>query len=327
MKLGVLFPGQGSQFVGMGADLFEARPDLLGDAVDDVLGWSLKDTCLGGPLEVLTETDRAQPALYALSYALWEETRDRIPQPLAAAGHSLGEYTALAAAGIIDYLGGLELVARRGAAMADAAALEPSGMAALLGAEEETAEKVAAIRQEGGGRLSVANLNAPGQVVVAGGITDLDWLEENARSLGVRRAIRLNVAGAFHSPFMAPAEAAVHEAASSTIFDDGAFPVYANVSAAPFEASQGADLLASQVVSPVRFQESLVSMGKAGVDVFIHLGPGDVTAKMAKRSVPGSDVFVVSELGDIDTLVESLGTMSCEVPNDSEAPDDSTEPT
>ncbi len=309
MGFAVLFPGQGSQYVGMGADLFDVRPDLLGDAADEVLGWSLRDVCLHGPIESLTDTDHAQPALYALAYALWAEFRGGIGTPGAGAGHSLGEYTALAAAEVFDYLTGLELVVRRGKAMAAAARLEPSGMAALLGADPETAEAVAAKRRAEGGRLTVANLNAPGQVVVAGGPADLDWLDATARSHGIRRAVRLNVAGAFHSPFMATAEATVAAAASAVDFEAPLFPVYANVSATPFDPDDGPRLLASQVVSPVRFEDSLVAMGAAGIDVFVHVGPGDVTAQMAKRSAPDAEVVVVSKLSEIDAAVASLGTM------------------
>lgn len=317
MTLAVLFPGQGSQFVGMGADLFESRPDLLGESADEILGWSLRDVCLDGPIEALTETDRAQPALYALSYALWEAIAERIPTPAASAGHSLGEYTALAAAGVFDYATGLDLVARRGRAMAEAGTSEDSGMAALLGADPDKAEEIAATRRAKGGRLTVANLNGPGQVVVAGGVDDLDWLEENVGSLGVRRAVRLNVAGAFHSPFMETAERVVHSAVDSVTLAEPRFPVYANVSASPFEVESAAEILGAQVVSPVRFEETLVAMAQTGVDVFVHVGPGDVTAKMAKRSAPDAETLVVSELGGIDEVVAAMSTMSSQTAQDS----------
>ncbi|MCJ7725111.1 MAG: acyltransferase domain-containing protein, partial [Acidimicrobiia bacterium] len=152
MGYGVLFPGQGSQAVGMGADVFEARYDLLGRSADEILGWPLAAVCGGGPEEVLTRTDRAQPALFAVSYALWEAFRGAVSSPPdGAAGHSLGEYTALAAAGVIGFADGLRLVAARGAAMAAAATLEPSGMAALLGADLAAAEALALACREGGG--------------------------------------------------------------------------------------------------------------------------------------------------------------------------------
>jgi len=218
-RFAILFPGQGSQRVGMGADLFAARPDLLGRPADEVLGWSLAEVVAHGPEEELTRTDRAQPALYAVAYALWSELAATLDHPpAAAAGHSLGEYTALAAAGALSYPAGLRLVAERGRAMEEAARAEPSGMAALLGATPEVAAAIARRRREEGGRLWVANLNAPGQVVLAGGAVDVEWLVARARELGARRAIPLTVAGAFHSPFMASAAARLADALAATSY-------------------------------------------------------------------------------------------------------------
>lgn len=309
MSYAVLFPGQGSQSVGMGADLFETRPDLLGETADEVLGWSLRRMCLEGPEEALTRTEHAQPALYAVSYALWVTFRVQVGQdPVAMAGHSLGEYTALAAAGAFDYRTGLALVAERGRAMADAADVEPSGMAALIGVNPGDAEKVAAARREQGGRLTVANLNAPGQVVVAGGIPDLDWLAENASDYGIRRVIRLNVAGAFHSDFMAPAAARLEAALREAEIRDPELPVWSNTTAQP-HGSLLVETLVEQVVSPVRFSESLENMAATGISTFVHVGPGDVTAGMALKTIPGAQVLVVSTPDDIAVAVDSIGTM------------------
>lgn len=311
MPYAVLFPGQGSQFVGMGADLFAARPDLLGSRADDILGWSLRDLCLDGPEEALTRTEHAQPALFALSYALWEELGSRLDvTPVAAAGHSLGEYTALVAAGALTFDDALAVVAERGRAMAAAADLEPSGMAALIGVDVPAAEEIASSRRAEGGRLYVANINAPGQVVVAGAAADIDWVEAEARSLGVKKAVRLKVAGAFHSPFMEPAAARVAEAVAGLVVVEPRFPVYANVTAAPVTATTVSDLLVSQVVSPVRFADALERMGAAGADTFIHVGPGDVTAGMARRAVPEASVLVLNDLAGIAVVVDALSTMS-----------------
>ncbi len=304
----VLFPGQGSQEVGMGADLFENHPEVLGSVSDRILGWSLRDVCLNGPIENLTRTEHAQPALFALAYARWLDVADTLANRVAgAAGHSLGEYTALAAAGMIDYESALAVVAERGAAMAEAADVEPSGMAALIGATVESAEQIADGRRADGGRLTVANINAPGQVVVAGGVDDLDWLEANARDLGVRRAIRLNVAGAFHSPFMASATERLKVALEAVEVTEGAFEVWSNVTAEPVEASEVVELLSRQVVSPVLFQRTLENMARAGIDTFVHVGPGDVTAGMAKRSVEDPTVVVVNDADGVDRLSSLLG--------------------
>ena len=310
MTFAVLFPGQGSQFVGMGADLFDARPDLLGDRADAILGWSLRSMCLEGPEDELTRTENAQPALFALAYALWEELDARLDTPpAAAAGHSLGEYTALAAAGVIDFDDALRVVAERGLAMAEAADREQSGMAALLGADVELAERVADANTQVGGRLTVANDNAPGQVVVAGGVEDLEWLDANARDLGVRRAVRLKVAGAFHSPFMQPAADRVAAAVAGIEPSPGRFPVYANVTGTPIAPERVSESLAAQVVGRVRFADTLRNMAGNGISTFVHVGPGDVTAGMAKRTVDGAEVLVVSDVSGIDQAAEALSTI------------------
>jgi [acyl-carrier-protein] S-malonyltransferase len=310
VSVGIVFPGQGSQHVGMGRDLFEARPDLLGDRADQTLGFSLERICLDGPEEDLTRTEHAQPALFALSFALWDTlVGESGLTPSGAAGHSLGEYTALAAAGVLDYDSALSVVARRGQAMADAADLEPSGMAALLGSAVEEAEAICAGRRDAGGRLEVANINAPGQVVVAGGMADIEWLAENARDLGVRRVIPLKVSGAFHSTFMAPAADALAEALAGVDLVEPRFPVWANATGRPHEFDDIGASLARQVVSPVRFAESLTDMARSGIDTFLHVGPGDVTAGLARRTVPDADVLVVSGIEDIGAAAEAIGTM------------------
>jgi len=291
----------------MGAELFEARPDLLGSSADDLLGWSLRDLCLAGPESELTRTDRAQPALFAVAYALWDEFFRLLGGafPSAGAGHSLGEYTALTAAGAFDYLTGLRVVADRGRAMADASARQPSGMAALLGCDLEAAEMIVRTRREDGGRLWVANMNAPGQVVVAGAEADLEWLTAHGGELGVRRVTRLKVAGAFHSPLMATATARLKESLNTIAPALPSFPVWANVTARPSTPSEVRDLLARQVESPVRFAESLEDMAGT-VDVFVHVGPGDVTAALARRSTSGRDVLVVNDLSSAAVVADHL---------------------
>lgn len=305
MKYAVLFPGQGSQTVGMAEDVLASRGDLLGEAANQVLGWDLATTIRSGPDDLLTQTDRAQPSLYATAYAIWKAFEAVAPSPpTAAAGHSLGEYTALAAAGAVDYWDGLRLVAARGAAMATAAAANPSSMAALLGADAGPAEEIASQRRDQGGRLWVANLNAPGQIVVAGGLDDIAWIIENARDLGVRRAVQLNVAGGFHSPLMESAAAALTGALGEVGFNAAKFDVYANATAAP--ATDVPASLASQLTSPVRFQESIENMSAAGVEAFVHVGPGDVTAGLAKRTAGDAATYVVSSIEEASLVAAEL---------------------
>lgn len=310
MSYAILFPGQGSQSVGMGSDVFDAHPVLLGEVADSILGWSLRTLCLDGPDEELTRTERAQPALFAVSYALWLSFREAVGKsPVAAAGHSLGEYTALTAAGTMSFDDGLRLVAGRGMHMADAADLEPSGMAALIGADEALAVSVVNENQGGGGRLQLANLNAPGQVVVAGGAADLEWLGEHGKDLGVRRVVPLNVAGGFHSSFMSRAAEQLVNLIADVTFALPEFDVISNVTGRPHEKHSIGAKLVEQVTSPVRFEESLRNMAASGIGTFVHIGPGDVTAGLAKRTISDANVFTVSSLDDIGSAVESLSTM------------------
>ena len=293
----------------MGAELFDARPDLLVGLADRVLGWSLREVCLTGPQELLTATDRAQPALYALASALWMELAERVAHPpVAAAGHSLGEYTALAAAGTFSLEDGLRLVATRAAAMAEAVRQAPSGMAAVLGVGDDKAEEVAAKRRARGGRLWVSNLNAPGQVVMGGALDDIDWLVGNGRHLGLRRVVKRDVAGAFHTPRMAPAVPRLSAALEQIDLKSPSFPVWANVTAAPFDTESVRGALSRQVVAPVRFGASLRAIREAGVEVFVHVGPGDVTAGLAKRAVRGSRVLVVSSVSQAEEAATVLGS-------------------
>lgn len=305
MKYAVLFPGQGSQFVGMGDDVLAARPDLLGDTAERILGWSLADLITSGPEDALTSTDKAQPALYAVSCALWEAFASYVAEPpLAAAGHSVGEYAALTAAGSIPFEVGLAVVAKRGAAMAAAGRETGGAMVALLGNSPEDADRIAETRREAGGQLWVANYNSPGQVVLAGAIEDIEWVKESARDLGIRRVIELKVSGAFHTPLVEPAADALASALADVDFAEPAFPIYSNVTAAPME--EPATTLTRQLVAPVRFAESLQAMVAAGVETFVHIGPGNVTAGLAARNAPEAMTHVVQSLSEAEDVASAL---------------------
>jgi [acyl-carrier-protein] S-malonyltransferase len=305
MKYAVLFPGQGSQTVGMCADARKERPDLVGPVATEIVGWDINALIDDGSLDDLTRTEHAQPALYAVSYALWSVFTDAVTvAPTAGAGHSLGEYTALAAAAALGYYDGLSLVSQRGNAMARSASESSSGMAALIGADIEKAEEVAALRRSNGGALFVANINAPGQIVVAGGTEDLDWLAGEARGLGIRRAIILKVAGGFHSPFMASAAESLEKALDAVTVTTPDFDVYANVTGRPTTDPKAT--LNEQLTSTVRFAETLEVMAETGIDTFVHIGPGDVTAGLAKRAVKGATVHVVSMTDEARAIAELL---------------------
>jgi [acyl-carrier-protein] S-malonyltransferase len=193
--------------------------------------------------------------------------------------------------------------------MARAADAAESGMAALLGADRDEAERIAETRRRDGGKLQVANVNSPGQVVVAGGRGDLTWLADNAGQLGVRRVIPLNVAGAFHSEFMAPARPELARALEQTPIVDAAFPVWSNTTARPHDSSALVELLARQLVEPVLFSDCLLDMAAHGIDAFLHVGPGDVTAGLARKTLAGASVHAVSTVEDIPSVIDAVVTI------------------
>ena len=285
--------------------MFAARPDLLGSAADETLGWSLAEVCANGPETELVRTDRAQPAIYGVSYALWEAFAVRVHEPpLGAAGHSVGEYTALAAARVLDYQDGLRLVAARGRAMAAATEASAGTMAAVIGGDVETVEEVTASLRADGNQIWVANINAPGQVVVGGVQAAIDKLADNAGDFGLRRVIPINVAGAFHTPMMVPARARLDEALAAAEFHPADFPVWTNLDATP--AIDPVAALSGQLTAKVRFADSLRAMEEAGAEAFVHIGPGEVTAGLAKRTVKDATVITVSSLDRIEAAVAEL---------------------
>jgi [acyl-carrier-protein] S-malonyltransferase len=182
-------------------------------------------------------------------------------------------------------------------------------MAALIGVDLDQALAVTGARKELGGRLEVANVNAPGQVVLAGGSDDIEWLVESGSGFGIRRVVPLNVAGAFHSQFMIPARDELRAAVETIEMSAPRFPVWSNTTARPHESHVIGDLLARQMVEPVLFSDSLLDMSAAGIDTFLHIGPGDVTAGLARRTVEGAAVERISSIGDIRSALDAVVTM------------------
>ena len=263
----LLFPGQGSHSEGM-HEPFADHP-LLQRGIE-LLGFD--------PFDSLAEGTRTQqPALYLCSMAQWASRNADEPDPLAAGGHSLGEYAALTAAGAIDFDDGVRLVGARAQAMADAAALEPGGMVALLGGERDDIYELAI---ELG--LALANDNAPGQIVLSGGIDGIDIAAERAGEIGCR-ARKLDVAGAFHSPLMAPAAAKLQRALADTPVREPAFPVLSNGSTRPFEDVRRE--LAENLLKPVRWREILLELQARGATDYVECGPGSVLRGLVKRTL------------------------------------------
>lgn len=287
----VLFPGQGSQSPGMGRDFcdrFPAAARVFAEA-NDVLGYDLRRLCFEGPADELTLTTHAQAAIYTCSAAVAVVLRERGLDSgvTAAAGLSLGEYTALWYAGAYSFADGLRLVKRRGAAMQAASDSPRSGMVSLLGADRATAEKVAAAAR-GDGVLVVANLNAPGQIVLSGDLEACGRVPAVAKEAGVRRAMPLAVAGAFHSPLMAPAQAELERALQDTRISDPRLPVVSNVTAKPVRtAAEIRALLARQVTQPVLWEDSMKTLRELGCERFLEPAPGTVLSGLAKKNLDG----------------------------------------
>lgn len=291
MAIALVYPGQGAQVVGMGMELAERFPVArrILDEADDILNMSLSDIIANGPMEELTRTDISQPAILVMSWMAHQVVHDVMKdlEFAATAGLSLGEYTALLAADAVDFADALRLVRLRGQAMQDAADLQPSGMVALIGADEASAAALCAAVADGE-VLQVANLNAPGQVVISGASAACERAIAAAREHGIRRAMALPVAGAFHSALMAPAAERLATAIAETTFRDPKVPVYANASAqAITRAAQIPQSLVDQLTMPVRWADSVVAMHGAGINEFWELGPGKTLSGMITRTVDG----------------------------------------
>ncbi len=296
-----IFPGQGSQNVGGGRDLYEASPAARRafQRADTALGFPLSELCFHGPENILRQTINAQPAIMAASLACLEAAREAgllAKEPAFVAGHSLGEYTALVAAGAVELEDGLRLVRERGRLMQMAGEERPGTMAAILGLDEETA---AALCRETGAQ--VCNLNAPGQMVIGGTLAAVEAALDLARQRGARRAIPLNVSGAFHTDLMTPAVKGMTRALEGVALRDPQIPVLANGSARPLtSAGQVHDELLFQLCHPVQWQRSVEYMVNAGVDTFIELGPGQVLSGLVSRIVPGARLLSIDGVAALE---------------------------
>ncbi|HEY0011279.1 MAG TPA: ACP S-malonyltransferase [Allosphingosinicella sp.] len=302
-----IFPGQGSQSVGMGKALAEASRvarDLFQE-VDEALGQNLARLMADGPIEELTLTENAQPAIMANALATFRTSGIDIAKADFVAGHSLGEYTALAAAGAFDVSTAARLLKLRGRAMQAAVPVGEGAMAALLGADLEIARAVAEAAAEGQ-VCTVANDNDPSQVVISGHREAVERALGLAKEKGAKRAVLLPVSAPFHSPLMEPAARAMEQALADAEITRPSVPVYANVTAAPSQdPAEIRGLLVEQVTGMVRWRESVAAMAAAGVEEFVEFG-GKVLAPMVKRIAPDAKVTSVLTMDDIDALVRDL---------------------
>ncbi|RXQ96760.1 [acyl-carrier-protein] S-malonyltransferase [Ancylomarina salipaludis] len=277
-----VFPGQGAQFVGMGKDLYE-NSELgkeLFDKANEILGFNITELMFNGTDEDLRQTKVTQPAIFLHSVILAKTLGDDF-KPEMVAGHSLGEFSALVANGALSFEDGLKLVSQRAMAMQKACEVEPSTMAAIIGLDDETVERVCAEIEE---IVVPANFNCPGQLVISGSMKGIEIACEKLKEAGAKRALPLNVGGAFHSPLMEPARVELEEAIKNTTFSTPTCPVYQNVNAKPVsDPEEIKKNLVAQLTAPVRFTQTMVNMIADGASSFTEVGPGKVIQGLVKK--------------------------------------------
>lgn len=311
MEVVLLFPGQGSQKPGMGKDLADAHEPARAvfAHVDTALGEPLSRLAFDGPAETLTLTHHAQPALLAHGLAVWETVRERLaPHVRAAAGHSLGEFTAHAAMGTFALDTAVRLVERRGRLMYEAGLARPGTMAAILGDTNAPIDDICARASAEAGLVVAANYNAPGQVVISGEVAGVERAMALAKEAGAKRAMRLPVSGAFHSPLMSPARAGLAEALADAPMNDPVTPIYANVSAEPVrDAASARRLLEEQLTAPVRWIEVMTNLAQAWPKaLYVEMGPGSVLAGLARKIAPQVETLTCGTAADVHALLERV---------------------
>jgi len=294
----------------MGRELWEAFQGVkeLFEEAADVLGMDLKKLCFEGPEDELRLTANTQPAVFTVSVAVWKVVKEEVGlEPDYVAGHSLGEYSALVAAGGLAFRDGVQVVRKRGQFMQEACPAGVGGMAAIIGLDKERVETLCSMVREEGEVLVPANFNSPQQVVISGHLGAVKRATERAKEMGAKRAVLLDVSGPFHSPLMKPAAERLEEALREIELKDLRVPVVTNVEAKPNVSGQKAkELLVAQVSMPVLWEDSVRRMVALEVDTFVELGPGRVLSGLIRRTVPEVRTLKVEGPGDLERLKQAL---------------------
>ncbi len=305
-KTAFVFPGQGAQAVGMGKDAYEAFESsrAVFEQADEALGFKLSDIIFNGPDDVLKQTVNTQPALLTVSVALLKTLESRGLKADYVAGHSLGEYSALVAAGVLGFEDAVRTVRARGEFMEQAVPSGQGAMAAVLGAERGVLAELCSKITEEGNTVELANVNCPGQIVVSGSAAGVQAVVERGKEeAGAKRVIPLEVSGPFHSSLMKPAAEKLSGVLSEVSMNDAAIPVVANVTAAPVtEAASIRNLLVEQVYSPVLWEDTVRYLAEQGVDTFVEIGSGTVLAGLIKKVDKNLRVISVNSIAALETL-------------------------
>jgi [acyl-carrier-protein] S-malonyltransferase len=303
-KIAFCFPGQGSLESGMGRDVAEASPEAreVFEIGSDASGLDLQKLCFDTPIEEMVETELQQPALVATSLAFLAALKSRGIKPDFVVGHSVGEFAALAAAGAMNVRETIGLVRERGLAMAEAARERPGSMAAILGLEDEAVERIC--RKILG--VWPANYNCPGQVVVSGENSAVDECCAQAEEAGARRAVKLRVSGAFHSPLVARAADRLRPAVEKVRFNEPAAPFMSTVTARLETAQRMGPLLVDQLTAPVRFTQAATELVRGGTRTFVEIGPGNVLSGLVKRIDRSVKAISVNSLSTLEKIEEAL---------------------
>ncbi|WP_188454424.1 ACP S-malonyltransferase [Virgibacillus oceani] len=305
-RVAFMFPGQGSQAVGMGKAFYDNYPDVkeLYQEADKLLDFSLTNLMFDGPKEKLTETENAQPALLLSSIAVHTLLLKEQIQPVMAVGHSLGEYSALVAAGALSFEDAIPLVAARGKLMEEAFPSGKGSMAAVLGLKQEQIE-TALQGMESDEIVDLANLNCPGQIVISGTKEGIEQAIPVLKDAGAKRVLPLNVSGPFHSRLMKSANEKFARKLDEVDVNEASIPVYANVTASPVtDNDEIKDLLIKQLYSPVRFEESIENMLDEGVDAFVEVGNGKVLSGLVKKISRRTQTFAIQDQESMDAFIK-----------------------